>query len=102
MLVYMQLGLGSFPFARRYLGNRGFLLFLGLLRWLSSPRWLAFNYGFIEAEYVFDVLGSPIRKSPGQRLCAPHRSLSQLTTSFFAYRRQGIRHAPLVALLKAF
>ena len=49
MLAYMQLGLGSFPFARRYSGNRGFLLFLGLLRWLSSPRWLAFDYGFIDA-----------------------------------------------------
>ena len=30
-------GLGSFPFARRYLGNRGYFLFLRLLRWFSSP-----------------------------------------------------------------
>ena len=28
----------SSPFARRYLGNRGFFLFLGLLRCFSSPR----------------------------------------------------------------
>ena len=30
-------GLGSFPFARRYLGNRGFFLLLRLLRCFSSP-----------------------------------------------------------------
>ena len=35
-------------------------------------------------------LGSPIRKSPDHRLCASPRSLSQLTTSFFAYLRLGI------------
>jgi hypothetical protein len=30
-------GLGSSPFARRYLGNRCFFLFLGVLRCFSSP-----------------------------------------------------------------
>ena len=30
-------GLGSFPFARRYLGNRCYFLFLQLLRCFSSP-----------------------------------------------------------------
>ena len=32
-----QVGLGSFPFARHYLGNRFFFLFLRLLRCFSSP-----------------------------------------------------------------
>ena len=32
----MHFGLGSFPFARRYLGNRCFFLFLALLRCFSS------------------------------------------------------------------
>ena len=32
----MHFGLGSFPFARRYLGNRFFFLFLALLRCFSS------------------------------------------------------------------
>ena len=32
-----QSGLGSFPFARRYLGNRVFFLLLGVLRCFSSP-----------------------------------------------------------------
>ena len=33
----MLFGLGSFPFARRYLGNRSFFLFLRVLRCFSSP-----------------------------------------------------------------
>ena len=41
--------------------------------------------------------GFPIRKSPGQKLFAPHRSLSQLTTSFIACLCQGIHRMPLVA-----
>ena len=39
-------GLGSFPFARRYLGNRFFFLFLGVLRCFSSP-------GIPSTGYVF-------------------------------------------------
>ena len=34
----MRTGLGYFPFARRYSGNRGCFLFLGVLRCFSSPR----------------------------------------------------------------
>ena len=34
--------------------------------------------------------GFPIQKSAGRRLFAPHRSLSQLTTSFFGSQCQGI------------
>ena len=37
-------GLASFPFARRYLGNRSFFLFLELLRCFSSPRFLILCY----------------------------------------------------------
>ena len=39
-------GLGSSPFARRYLGNRGFFLFLEVLRCLTSLRWLCSAYEF--------------------------------------------------------
>ena len=39
-------GLASFPFARRYLGNRSFFLFLELLRCFSSPRSLLTDYLF--------------------------------------------------------
>ena len=40
----LSLGLASFPFARRYLGNRCFFLLLGLLRCFSSPRFLILRY----------------------------------------------------------
>ena len=40
--------------------------------------------------------GFPIRTSPGLRSFAPHRGLSQLTTSFIAYSCQGIHHMLLV------
>ena len=35
-------------------------------------------------------MGSPIRRSAGQRICAPHRSFSQLVTSFIGSQCQGI------------
>ena len=34
--------------------------------------------------------GCPIRRSAGQRVCAPHRGLSQLATSFIDFLCQGI------------
>ena len=42
----MLFGLASFPFARRYLGNRCFFLFLRVLRCFSSPRALCSAYVF--------------------------------------------------------
>jgi hypothetical protein len=44
-------------------------------------------------------VGFPIRKSAGQRLFAPHRSISQRTTSFIASQRQGIHRMPLRHLI---
>ena len=44
-------------------------------------------------------MGFPIRKSTGQRLFAPHRSLSQRTTSFIASYCQGIHQMPLGRLI---
>ena len=84
-------GLGSSPFARHYLGNHCYFLFLRVLRCFSSPR-------LPPSKRVTTSLwpGCPIRKSPDQRLFAPPRSLSQLITSFFASESQGIPHALLV------
>ena len=39
-------GLGSFPFARHYSGNRCYFIFLGVLRYFNSPRWLHRTYEF--------------------------------------------------------
>ena len=47
-------------------------------------------------QYIFNILGCPIRKSTTQRLFAPYRSLSQLITSFIASEILGILHALLI------
>ena len=39
--------------------------------------------------------GCPIRRSAGRRVCAPHRGLSQLVTSFVGFQCQGIHRVPL-------
>ena len=44
---------------------------------------------------VWPPPGSPIRRSTGQVICAPHRGLSQLVTSFVGFLCQGIHRVPL-------
>ena len=90
------LGLGCCDFARHYFRNRGFFLFLQVLRWFTSLSLLVPDYEFIGPYYGFTVVGFPIRTSPGQSLLAALRGLSQLATSFIAIFCQGIHHAPLV------
>ena len=41
--------------------------------------------------------GSPIRRSAGRRVLAPHRGLSQLATSFVGFLCQGIHRVPLIS-----
>ena len=41
--------------------------------------------------------GSPIRRSAGRRVSAPHRGLSQLVTSFVGFLCQGIHRVPLTS-----
>ena len=52
-------GLASFPFARRYLGNRCFFLLLGLLRCFSSPRFLLMHYVFMHGYLHITTGGFP-------------------------------------------
>ena len=92
-----ETGLGCSDFARHYFRNRGFFLFLLVLRWFTSQGLLVRDYGFITPYGGFTPVGFPIRKSPDQSLLAAPRGLSQLATSFFACFCQGIHHAPLVA-----
>ena len=87
-------GLGSFPFARHYWGNRCYFLFLRVLRCFSSPRSPPGYPGMTGSRPP----GCPIRKSADQRVFAPPRGLSQLVTSFFASESQGIPHTPLSSL----
>ena len=91
------LGLGCCDFARHYFRNRGFFLFLQVLRWFTSLSSLAPDYEFIGPYAGFTGMGFPIRRSPDQCLLAAPRGLSQLATSFFAYFCHGIHLAPLVA-----
>ena len=46
---------------------------------------------------VLSTAGYPIRKCTGQSVFAAIRALSQLITSFIAYRHQGIHHVLFVA-----
>ena len=82
-------GLGSCAFARHYLRNHCYFLFLRVLRCFSSPG--------SPSAVLCAVAGSlppgfPIRTSAGRRAFAPHRGFSQLVTSFVA--SESHRHPP--------
>ena len=93
--------MGCSLFARRYWGNRICFLFLGVLRWFTSPRFLLTPYGFrsgfpdVTPEWLpySEIPGSKLAcNSPGliaaccvlRRLPAPRHppyALSSLTSS---------------------
>ena len=77
-------GLGCSHFARHYFGNRFRFLLLCLLRCFSSAGSLHIPIYSKYDNQPLRWLGSPIRKSPDQSVCAAPRSLSQLVTSFIA------------------
>ena len=87
-LTYFRLK-GCSPFARRYLGNLGWFLFLRVLRYFSSPGLLLHPmYSGADIPQVGWV--SPFG-NPRIKVCLPTpRSLSQATTSFIAFSCQGI------------
>ena len=91
-------GLGWSDFARHYFRNHGCFLFLWVLRWFTSPGLLHTTMNSSHDNRCTHRLGSPIRKSPDHRLLASPRGLSQLTTSFIAYLRQGIHTHALSSL----
>ena len=85
-------GLGSFAFARRYLQNRFFSFFsCGYLDVTVPHVSLSIHYLFMYDKLVFSYqLGFPIRIPTDQGLFATPRGFSQLITSFFGSRCQGI------------
>ena len=91
----MQPGLGCFPFARHYSGNRFFSS--GYLD-VSVPR-----VPFLQLCVHHRIRGhaptwvSPFGHLRLNRLHTPHQSFSQCTTSFFGIWHQGIHRTPLVA-----
>ena len=85
------IGLGFSAFARHYLRNHCYFLFLWVLRCFSSPRLLT--------DWQCDrccLPGCPIRRFADLGIFAPPRNFSQLITSFFASESLGILHSPLL------
>ena len=80
-------GLASFPFARRYLGNRCFFLFLRLLRCFSSPGSLPYVMYWRMDDWSLSSRVSPFRhpRITGYLLLpAAFRSLSRLSSALSA------------------
>ena len=81
-------GLGSFPFARRYLGNRQiFFLFLRLLRCFSSPGSLPYVMDWRMDDWSPSSRVSPFRHlriKDYLHLPAAFRSLSRLSSALSA------------------
>ncbi len=88
----MPNGLGSSRFARHYSGNHCYFLFLQVLRCFSSLRLPPLRDNRSSTYWVV-----PFGNLRVIRSFAPNRSLSQLTTSFFASESQGIPLTPLFA-----
>ena len=100
-------GLASFPFARHYLGNLGWFLFLALLRCFSSGGSLRITMYSLYGQYPCRYWGFPIRKSTDRNLFAVPRGLSQPITSFFGSQWQGIHPVlflawPFISVLRLF
>ena len=80
-------GLGSFPFARRYSGNRCFFLFLRLLRCFSSPGSLRIPMDSVYGDWSSSSRVSPFRhpRIDGYLLLpVAFRSLSRLSSALSA------------------
>ena len=87
LLLY---GLASSAFARRYLRNLVWFLFLRLLRCFTSAGSLHYTILFMQWSVILHYSGFPIRKSADLCLFTAPRNLSQLVTSFVGSRCQGI------------
>ncbi len=88
-------GLGSFPFARRYSGNRCFFLFLRVLRCFSSPGSLI-HYVFMYEYARSSCVGFHSEICGSMDICS-YRSLSQLITSFIGSQCLGIHPMLFIA-----
>lgn len=88
---------GLFRVRSPLLTESNFFLFLRVLRCFSSPGRPPPAYVFSGGISTLPWMGSPIRRPPGRRMCAPRRGLSQLAASFVGSLCQGIRRAPVVS-----
>lgn len=95
--VFPLRGLGCPLFARRYYGDRFCFLFLRVLRCFSSPGAPPVPMDSVQDDGGSPPPGCPIRISTDLRLLAAPRGFSQLATSFFGPKRQGIHRMPFLA-----
>jgi hypothetical protein len=86
------IGLGCFPFARRYLENRFCFLLLRVLRCFSSPRSPHGPMYSVHDDTGLTVTGFPIRKSPDQSLFGSSPRL--IAACRVLHRRLAPRHPP--------
>ena len=94
-------GLGSFPFARRYLGNHCYFLFLRLLRCFSSPGSPPYVMDWRMDDRSFSCRVSPFRHRRVNGyllLTAAFRSLSRLSSALSA-KASTLRSSSLDLLL---
>ena len=83
-------GLGCSAFARHYLRNHYYFLFLRVLRCFSSPGAPRMTMDSSYDDRCSHLPSSLIRISADQCLLAAPHSFSQLTTSFIGNQCQGI------------
>ena len=89
---------GLFPFRSPLLRKSiSFFLFLQVLRCFSSLRSLPYLMCSDTDDMSFLIPGFPIRKSMAHCLLAAPHGLSQLTTSFFGSKCQGILRVHFLA-----
>ena len=96
-------GLGSFPFARRYLGNHCYFLFLRLLRCFSSPGSPCLAMDSPDSGRSSSCRVSPFRNRRFNGyllLAAAYRSLSRLSSALSA-KASTLRSYSLDLLLPA-
>ena len=105
-------GLGSFHFARRYFGNRGFFLLLGVLRCFSSPGslpyvmdWRMDNRAFLCWVSPFGYLrinGYLLLPEAFRSLSRPSSALSAKASTLRSYCLTFLQSAATIALVTGF
>jgi hypothetical protein len=79
-------------FARRYSRNHGCFLLLRVLRWFTSPGWLAPAYIFSGPFPMFSSEGFPHSEIPGSKGVSPLPRL--IAGNHVLHRRLAPRHPP--------
>ena len=85
-------GLGSFPFARHYSGNRYYFFFLGVLRYFNSPRSLCRAYGFSTEFPGITLGGLPHSEIAGSKVVSTYPTL--IAGNHVLHRLPVPRHPP--------